>query len=193
MPTLLSDPPGVVYLLLFTAGVISGAVAFRRQDRRSVGVFLALVVTIAALGLIDLGFESPREEAVRRVQAMALAVHQKDPEAFLAQIAPTLEYNGGAPLRLTREQIRTSPWWNLLKQYDVEVAVWDFDREQYRPLSPTEVAIGFCGQGKVQGSPVPFYFRAVFARQEDGAYRLTQLSSYNFVQRERLEAIPNFP
>ena len=194
MPTFLSDPPRVLFLLLLAAVVISGALAFRRQDRKSLIAFAISAILLVALWLISTLTESPREEAERRIQAMAKAAHEKNGDAFVAHAADTVEYNGGSGARkLTREQVRTMGLWNLLKRYDVEVSVWDFDREQVKEISPTEIEIGFAGQGKVQGTPIPYYFRAVFAKQANGEYRLTKLSSYDYVKRTELKAIPNFP
>lgn len=190
MPTFLSDPPNVVYLLLFAAVVVTGAIAFRRQDKKSVIPFAISALLLLALWLIGFLTESPREEAKRRIEAMAKAAHEKNPDAFVAHAADRVEYNGGT---LNKEQVRTMGLWNLLKQYDVEVAVWDFDPEQVKQISPTEIEIGFAGQGKAQGTPVPFYFRATFAKQPGGEFLLTKLSSYDYVKRTELKAIPNFP
>src|SRR5437773_6294963 len=110
------DPPRSLYLILIVATVIAGAVCIRYQSRKSFLAFLAVAGLLLALFLVDIFVESPREEAVRRVQAMAQAATEQKPEAFLEHVSPKFEKNGK-----TRNDLRTSPAWELIRQHQAKV------------------------------------------------------------------------
>lgn len=71
MPNVLSDPPFLLYAILFIGFVIAGAVWYRLRSRKSLIAVAILALLLGALILIDRLVESPREESVRRVEAMA--------------------------------------------------------------------------------------------------------------------------
>lgn len=196
MPTFLSDPPQSVYLLLFAAVLVSGAVWFNRRDnRRALVVFGSIGALFAVLLLLDLLFESPREESVRAVQTMVQAANTRDTNAFVAHVADTLEYQGeSTPVSLTREQVRVGGFWNNLRQFDARVAAWDFSRDDVRDAGANAIEIGFLAKGEARGQQAPLYFRATFARQPDGKMRLTRLATFDPLQREnQRKTIPFFP
>ncbi len=186
MPTFLSDPSPVLYLVLAVLVFITGAVWFNRRDRKSLAVFLGCIAIAAAVFLLDHFFESPREEAVRRVLAMARAADARQPEEFVAHIADRVEYQGGSanPVTLTREQIRNHGFWHLLNQFQPHIAAWDFARADVREISADSVEIGFLAKGEAQGPPFPVYFRATFTRQADGQYKLTRFASFDPMKRQ---------
>src|SRR5262245_47966749 len=126
MPTFISDPPQIVYIVLGVCLVVSGAIAAQKQDRRAILPFVAVFFAMLAVFLIDKFIESPREESVRRAQMMAAAADANHPDAFVAQVADTFEYRGdGEPKKLTREQMKSHHIWSQLRQFDVHVAVWE--------------------------------------------------------------------
>lgn len=194
MPTFLSDPASGVYLILIAAAVVAGAVAAQRQNRRSL---IALAVAVAILLLVfalDRSFESPREEAVRRVQAMAHAADTRNREAFAEHVAERFEYSGGGtPVTKTRSELMTSGFWDMLAQLKVHVAVWDFAQADVKEPNADTVEIGFMGKGEVEGKPFPVYLRATFARQANGQFRLTKFSTFHPTNHSEPLALPNFP
>src|SRR4051794_108842 len=117
---MLIDPPRSLYLILIVAAVIAGAIAAKYQTRKSFLAFLAVAGLLLALFLVDTFVESPREEAVRRVQAMAQAATEQKPEAFLEHVSPKFEKNSK-----TKSDLRTSPAWDLIRQHQAKVTVWD--------------------------------------------------------------------
>jgi hypothetical protein len=195
MPTFLSDPPSVVYLVLAAVALVAGLVWLNRRTRKSLLVFLGVLALVGVVFLIDRLFESPREEAVRRVQAMARAADHGDAEAFASHLADTVKYqDAGGVKTLTREQLRHAGFWGLLRQFNVHVATWDFARADVVESGDNTVEIGFLGKAEAESKQIPMYFRATFARQPDGSMKLTALSSYDPVKRQNERAtIPNFP
>jgi hypothetical protein len=184
MPTFLSDPPQTFYLILGGIVVVTGAVAARRQDRKSLAAFAIALGALVLLVLIDRSIESPREEAVRRVNEMVNAADARNPDAFVAHLADTIEYKGtGEPQRLTREQVRNSHFWSLLRVHNVHVAAWDFSRDDVREIDANTVEIGFLAKGEADGKQFPVYFRATFSKQPDGQFRLTRFASFDAMKR----------
>jgi hypothetical protein len=195
MPTLLSDPPQTLYLILGGVVVVTAAIAARRQDRRSLAVFGVALTLLLLVWIIDRAVESPREEAVRRVNEMVHAADSHNPEAFVAHLADTVEYKGvDAPRTMTREQVRNSQFWSQLRTFGVHVAAWDFSRDDVKEIDANTVEIGFLAKGEAQGRQFPVYIRATFARQADGQFKLTRFATYEPMKRTN-EAIniPNFP
>ncbi|MBA4187511.1 MAG: hypothetical protein C0467_05775 [Planctomycetaceae bacterium] len=192
MPTFFSDPPQIVYLVLAALLLLSGAVWANRRDRTSLKVFVGIVAVLTILLLLDRLFESPREDAVNRLQLMVKAADAKNPDAFVEHLADTVEMQtGGQSKTEKREAIKASPFWGLLKQFDVRVVGWDFS--QLETTDANKVEIGFMAKGEAQGKPYPVYIRAMFTRQPDGKMKLTAFQSFNPVNRSEPIAIPYFP
>ncbi|HVL12158.1 MAG TPA: hypothetical protein VM529_06315 [Gemmata sp.] len=195
MPTFLSDPPPALYLVLAAAVFITGGVWFNSRTRRAAAALGTVALSLALLFLIDRLVESPREEAVRRAQAMVQAADARDPEAFLSHVADQVEYRGEtAAVTVTREQLRNSQIWGLLKQYNAHVAAWDFSRSDVAQPDDKSIEIGFLAKGEAGGKQVPMYFRARFARQPDGQMKLVGLESFDPLKRvNERKSIPFFP
>lgn len=198
MPTLISDPPFIVYATLVVAAAVCIAIWLNKRDAKSrlaAGATIALLIGVI---LIDRLFESPREESVRRVQAMARAADQRDPEGFLSQVADRIEYQGegGHSHIVTRDDLRRSGAWTALRAYDLHVAAWDFDRNEVTQIDSNTIEIGFFGKAETRadGKQIPMYFRAKFTRQPDGTMKMTGLASYDAIRRtNERKGIPNFP
>lgn len=177
MPTILSDPPWAVYLLLAAVVLGVAAVAARNQDRKSL-----IRLGLAALPLLllipcDRLFESPREEGTRKVMAMAAAASDPpQPDQFVENISPSFEVNGK-----TREQLRTHPIWNTVRQFQARVAVWGFGHDAFEQVGDTEIEIGFYvkGESPQTSGMVMRYARARFVKDPDGQYRVKSIKFYD--------------
>lgn len=192
MPTFLSDPAPALYLILLAFAVGAGAMAARYQDRPSLIRFgIALAVVLALYG-IDKSFESPREEAVRRITAMAKAADDKNPDAFVEHVQDSIEYRAGseAPSKLTKSELRASAFWPTLRHNDVHVAVWDFSRDDVKQLGEDGIEIGFSAKGESGGKMIPLYIRSTFRKQPDGSWKLAGFSSFKFENHNEPFAIP---
>jgi hypothetical protein len=198
VPTTLSDPPPVLYLVLIAFAVVTSAILARRQDKRSLISFAVALGLLLVVGLIDLLVESPREGAVTGIKAIVRGANDRDPEAFVAAVANSFEYKGaGPPTTVTRERLKSADFWGFLKANPrITVNAKDFAREDVTEIDPNTVEIGFVGQGRDDstGSVFPMYFRATFTRQPDGKMRMTKLASFDYAKRTGERAtIPNFP
>jgi hypothetical protein len=192
MLTLLADPPRAIYLVLAAALITSALIWLNRRGRRALISLSVLSAVTALFVLCDQLFESPREEAVRRVQAMMAAADHRDPDAFASHLAEKVDYQGEQlPVTFTRDELRRHAFWSLLRQFDVHVAAWDFAREDAAEHDANSVVIGFLAKGEAQGKPFPFFFRATFTRQSDGQFKLSKLESFDALQRaNKRQSIP---
>jgi hypothetical protein len=193
MPTVIADPPQTIYLLLAAAVIVSGMVWFNRRGRRPLSVFLGVLAVTFLIVLLDRVFESPREEAVRRVHAMMAAADQRDPEAFASHLADRVTYQGDNSKDFTREELRKHSFWNLLHQFNVHVAAWDFSRDDVERPNAGTVVIGFLAKGELRGEggkQAAYYFRATFTRQADGQMKLTRLESFDPLSRGKRLSVP---
>lgn len=194
MPPILSDPPPALFLLLIVAVLISAAILYRRQNRKSLVVFAVIAILLVGLWIVSALYESPREEAVRRIQLMVQAVNERSAERFVAQTTDPVDYRtSGGSRMLTKAEVRNSRFWGLLAEHNVEAGAWDFDRNEVREVAPDAIEIGFLAQGTVQGKPTPFYFRTVFRKQSNSEWLLASVSCFNPVNRNQPESIPAFP
>src|SRR5688572_10525264 len=94
MPTWLSDPTDAFYVVLFVMALVAVGLWVRNRDRKTRFGAIAGVIVFAALVICDRVFESPREESVRRVNAMVDAANARNPDAFAEHLADTVEYRG---------------------------------------------------------------------------------------------------
>jgi hypothetical protein len=194
MPTVISDPPQTIYLVLLAAVIVSALVWLNRREKRSLYAFFGVLAVTALVVLLDRLIESQREEAVRRVQAMMTAADRRDHESFASHLADTVKYQGEqGEITFTRDQLRRHSFWTLLGQFNVHVAAWDFSRDDVRWPDANSVEIGFLAKGELRGDggkQFPFYFRATFARQADGQMKLARLASFDPLNREKRLSIP---
>jgi hypothetical protein len=184
MPTFISDPSEAVFVVLVVATAVIGFVWFNWRTRRTLIAFVVALAILSLIVLIDWLVESPREEAVRRVQAMATAADTRDTEAFVSHLAESVEYRGtGAAITLKRDDLRRANFWNILRQLNVHVATWDFSRHDVSEIDANTVEIGFMAKGESSGKPFPIYFRTTFRRQPDGQMKLTSIASFDPIKR----------
>ena len=197
MPTFLTDPAPAFYLILLAFAVVTGAIAARYQDRPSLIRFGIALAILALIYGIDKSIESPREEAVRRVNEMAQAADAKSPDKFIEHLADTLEYRGGQQtVTVKKDEVRNSSFWAMLRQNDVHVAVWDFSRDDVKQIDANTIEIGFSAKGEVssqQQGMFPLYMKATFKKQPEGNWKLTAFASFRFEKHEEPLLIPNFP
>jgi hypothetical protein len=191
MPTFLSDPPPAVYLVLIGAVLVTGVIFARYQDRkrlRPLGVALAL---LGLVYLIDRIFESPREEATRKVEAMAEAATAADPTRFVESVSPSFQYHGA-----DREKLKASGAWHLIRSNNARIAVWDFSRAAFEQISDTELEIGFYAKAQAPGrGALVRYIKARFVKDPDGQWRVKTFGFYNPAEHglNQEEPIPGFP
>jgi hypothetical protein len=195
MPTFLSDPPQLVYIVLGGLLVVTGLIAAQKQDRRSVVPFVVAFFLMLLVFIIDKAVESPREEAVRRITFMALAADAKHPDAFAEHLADKVEIESGTQSKsYTREELKTHGFWQTLRHFNVHVAVWGFSRDDVKVIDGNTVEIGFMGKGEVDGGKqIPIYCRATFTKQTDGTFKLTRLRTFDPIDHSKPLGVPGLP
>lgn len=196
MPTFLIDPPQIVYLLLGGLLVVTGGIAAQKQDRRSAIPFALAFLLMLLVFLLDKTSESPREEAVRRTYVMAQAADAKNPDAFVAHVADTvaIQTGQGQTKTVTREELKKSGFWGMLRQHNIHVAVWDFSREDVKDFGNGTVEIGFLAKGELPDhNQQMIYVRTTFTRQSDGSLKMSAFRSYHPTNHDEVFPIPNFP
>ncbi len=190
MPTLLSDPPPILYLLLIVGAIVGVCFAYSKQDRRAFRIAGITVGLLLLVFLLDLFFESPREEATRKVQAMAAAATAANGDGFVEHVSPTFAVGPA-----NREKLRTTVSSGIVKQLGARVAVWDFGHDTFQWISDGEIEIGFMSKGEAANGFVMRYTRTRFVRDPDGQWRLKDVKFYNPADRglNVEEPIPGFP
>jgi hypothetical protein len=192
----LTDPPAALYYVFAAVLIVTGLIAVQKQDRRALAAFAAAFLLVAIFFLIDKTNESPREQAERRVHFMAAAATAHNADAFCEHLADKVELHttGGAPVVKTRDELRGGGFWGQLRFMSAKVTVWDFNRADVKEIDENEIEIGFMAKGADgSGKIFPMYGRATFRRQPDGQFKLTVFKSFNAVNRNEPQVIPNFP
>ncbi|VTR95496.1 unnamed protein product [Gemmata massiliana] len=195
MPSILSDPPPVLYLILAVALAVTGAIAAKRQDRKSAIPFGIAVLLLLLVFLIDRLYDSPREEAVRRLTEMGAAANAKNPDAFIKQVADKVSVQTDASQTkvATRDELKKSGFWELLRQFRVTVSVSGFSRDDVKVIDDNTIELGFIAKAEADGKTIPVYMRATFGKQPDGSFKLTALKAFEFIDRTKVFSIPSFP
>lgn len=192
MPSFLSDPSPTIFLLLIAAAAGAGWYAFREQTRKSLRPLAVVLGLLLLLFVLDFAFESPREEATRKIQEMADAASNQQPDKFVEHVSERFDAGGSS-----REKLRNSVAWGIIKRFNARVAVWDFDRSLFEWTGDNEFKIEFLakGESRTEGGFVMRYVRATFVRDPDGQYRLRDIKFYNPADKGMRveEPIPGFP
>lgn len=190
MPTFLSDPTQALYLVLIVIPVVAAVPVARNQDRKSLVRFLACCTPLSFVFLIDRLVESPREEATRKVLAMAEAASAADGTRFVEHISASFSVNGK-----NREQLRASPIWSTIRGHNARVAVWGYGHDTAEDVAGGDLEIGFYAKGEAPSGVVLRYCKARFGKDPDGQYRLKGIKFFDPTNRglNAEEPIPGFP
>ncbi len=179
MPTLLSDPSTLTYVLLGLIAAAAGFAWVRSRTRTSLRVFAALVGLVGVVALVDYLAESPREEAVRRVRAMGDAANRRDWPGVAGHMSEAFKYGDRTKATFRDAADRESKRWNAT------VSFGTFDRDQVVDLPDGGVRIGFVGKiSSPQAAQSLFtYVEATFGRDPDGQLRMRAVKFFDYIQR----------
>lgn len=184
MPTVLSDPPPAVYFTLFLAALIVGGLWVRYRRRSlllAASVVLALLLLLFA---IDRTTESPREQAVRRVNEMAAALTERNWTRFAEHVSESFDAGGLKKADLKRG-------FDLGVQYSVRAVAWDYALAEPVTYTDDTVAIRFDAKAETpSGQPLAKHVQATFGKDPDGQFRMRSFATFNIVQKKVAEPIP---
>jgi len=173
MPAVLTDPPSTLWVLLILFALVSVGLWLRSRNRTAGIVALVAVLLPVLLFLCRFAGESPRQEAIRRVKALVAAIDARNPDAMLPHVADDFDYQGRK-----KKDIKTSPLWDLLKQYGARASAGGVGQDDEQPDDNT-VIIGFTGWATVDGKDYPMYVRAFFKKSPAGEWKVQTFKAYS--------------
>jgi hypothetical protein len=93
-----------------------------------------------------------------------------------------------------KRDLQNSPAWNLIRQYQARIVVWDFNRNSYKEINDAEIEIGFRAKASdPEGRFIEKYVKARFVRDGDQQWRLKGIKFFNPLNPEEAAPIPGFP
>jgi hypothetical protein len=191
MPTFLIDPPQGLYFVLAAALLITGLVWLSRRNRKVRAVFVVVLLLTAIVGLSDLLLESPREAAVRGVKELSAAINARNWDAFDARVSKDFNYKGV----LKKPDLRNKMS-GVIGMFDARTAVWEFNRDKVNQIDENQVEVVFDAKGDPKaGAAYYAHFKALFAREADGEWRLKSFAVYPYASKTngQEETIPGVP
>lgn len=189
MPLILSDPPQNVYLILAAALLVTGLIWISRRNRKFRTAFLVVLVLTAVVGLCDYFVESPREAAVRGVKEISEAINARNWDAFDARVSKDFSYRG----TIRKADLR-SKMSGVIGMFDARTAVWEFNRDKVNTIDDNHIEVVFDAKGDPKtGAAYYLHFKAQFAKEADGEWRLTTFAVYPYASKTNgpEEEIPN--
>lgn len=196
MPLFLSEPPVVLVALLGMLGLgVAGlgltlrVAATDKPGVRSLGRgLLGVGVLLLALAFVwfVVGFflESPREEAVRRVDDMANAVTEKNWAKFSEHVSESFQKG-----KMKKADLK-GPF-DQATGYNLRAVAWDFAPTDPPQVTDTEVVIQFEGKASLPtGEPLLRHFEATFVKDPDGKFRMKTYKAFDFVQKTQPADVP---
>ena len=184
MPTFLSDPSPVVLVAFGVVVLAVGGLWVRYRTRALLAAFAVLLVLLVGWVAAALLAESPREEAVRRVNAMADAVTKKDWAKFGENVSKSFEKG-----KLRKVDLKG--YFDQGTAYDLRAVAWDFALTDPPRVTDTEVVIRFDGKAETaRGEPLVRHFEATFVKDPDGQFRMKTYRAFNYVQKNQPEDFP---
>jgi hypothetical protein len=179
MPTLLSDPPIAGLVTLGVLVLAAGGLWLRYRGKALLGIAAGLLVLLIVWIIFGVLFESPREEAVRRVKAMADAVTAKDWAKFGENVSESFAAKG-------RKKADLKAAFDEAGRYNAEATAWEFALTDPPRVSDTEVVIQFDAKGKLPtGEQLPRHFETTFGKDPDGKFRLKSYKAFDYVQKTK--------
>jgi len=188
MPYWLSDPALSTYLTLMLLGIIVGAIWLRVRKRWAAITASVFLVLLLGWFICDRLVESPREEAVRRVEEMSKAFAAKD-WGMLSEHVSNSFSSGLDNKSLKKESMKGG--FDLAVRVGAKVTVWNFDRDLVKYLPDgTGVEIAFNAKAEAPGGTIPVHILAVFVRDPDGKYRLFSFKLKEFINQQADFSMP---
>jgi hypothetical protein len=183
MPTFLTDPTSIVFIVLGAIVAVLGAIALRARKKGTTIAFATALAILATVVLIDRLNVSPREATVARLNSMSAATKAMNADDLFRHVSANFRY-GTMDKKGLQDRFRSAQGFGL-----TGLEVWDFNRGDFRQFSETLVEQGFA----VQPNGYPQfrkYVVGVFQKESDGEWRMTTFRIYNPINRGQEEPMP---
>ncbi len=177
MPTFLSDPPDSLYITVFILMLAGVGIWYRYRTRKTLiaaGIGAGL---FAALLLIDVFFDSPREIVIRTAKEFQTDFNTGEWNKFEKHIAENFDRKG-------RKKNDVKAAYELTKAYNAKVALWSFNRDDVVVQGDT-ITVGF--DAKPEGPEAEAYHRYVrgrFAKGPNGKWQLVSYTAYKSLNHD---------
>jgi hypothetical protein len=173
MPHFLSDPPAFLTLVVVLAILATGFVWWRNRSRTTQIAFVIAVIIGLAFFVISWRWESPREQAHRRVQGVIDAMNRYDAGSAMPHVSDRFDYRGAKKGDLKQSQLNS-----IIRDRRANIQAWGFSRENVEYATDRcTIAFSVNVTGDI-GSRLGFYVKATVGKDTDGEYRLTGFNVY---------------
>jgi hypothetical protein len=177
------DPSPAFYLLLLIIGLVLLAAWSRTRKRKYLVLLAADLALAVAVFALDLAFESPREQVVRKIDEAARSIEARDLNKFFGHVSDRFHYGTSdkAKFRSVMEQYRSAGQIQSVRVWDIQVE--KYPGQEGNPPDEMTVRFRFKVTGHYGGGPQEGMFtcRTVFVRDPDGEWRLKGFEVYPLV------------
>lgn len=183
MPTLLSDPPFLLFGVIALAAIVPAVAAFLlptdprsrpKRQRTLLGASGFCILALVVLILLDRFFESDREQMIRKLNEMSAGVREGDMNRVFSHVSDSFR-KGSHDKRSLRALAETSRRQGRV----TEIKIWDEKMESFDPDSGKAT---FSFSFKVEGSAAnnaPWRCKTHFRKESDGQWRLQDFDVFN--------------
>jgi hypothetical protein len=188
MPVFLSDPSPTAYaIVVMIVGVLAG-IYLRSRKRKDLYPLIGGVAVLIAVFVIDRLVESPREEAMRRMQEMSAATANKKWDDVFKNISESFNYKGSGGGQTDKKSLREKVR-SIEAMLEKGFVVFDFNRSDFKQIDDKNSEIGFRAQLKERPESVT-YVKARFTKDPDGEWRMSGFDCYEPINTNERRTIP---
>jgi hypothetical protein len=174
MPTILADPPTVVYAILGVMVLILGVLAAKRQKKADVLTFGVAAAVLLAVFLIDWMVESPRETIARTLKEMETASQARKYDELFKHVSEKFQYKS-LDKKALRERAAVAEGY-----FPEGVRIWNVTRSNFNQVDDNTVEQEFDVQ-PVNSPQFRYQCVGVFKKEGDGEWKMTTFRLYNVV------------
>lgn len=168
------DPSPAFYLLLLVIGLVLVAAWSRTRKKKFLAALAGVVALAALFYVLDLAFESDREQVTRKIDEAARSVEARNLDPFFRHVSDKFHYGMSDKKRFRSfmEEHRNNQQLQSIRVWDIQVE--KAPGQEGNPPDEMTVRFRFKVTGEFQGGTREGQFtcRAVFVRDPDKEWRL---------------------
>lgn len=188
MPTFLSDPSPTTYAIVAIMVAVLVGIYLRSRKRKDLYPLIGGVAVLIAVVAIDRFVESPREAAMRKMQEMSEATANKKWDDVFKNISESFKYKGATGNQTDKKGLREKVR-SIESMVDKGIAIFDFNRSDFRQIDEKTSEIGFRAQLKDRPESVT-YVKAIFTKEPDGVWRMSSFTCFEPINTNEKRQIP---